>query len=122
MPRWKAGQAAPTIHCPACPGVFRTKQGLSHHCTSVHNNPLAVLQQIRYETHVSPSVPCSLTHVIAVTSIDVMRTQRADAAAAAAGAAAAAAADAPRELWNASNSCPRPVVAEKYHMMLYYIM
>lgn len=74
MPRWKAGQPAPSMQCPACPGLFRTKQGLSHHCTSVHNNPLAVLQQIRYETHVSASVPCSLTHAIAVMNIDVMRS------------------------------------------------
>ena len=43
------------------------------------------------------------------------------AAAAAAAAAAEAAADAPRDLWNASNSCPRPVVTEKYHMTSYHI-
>ena len=71
MPRSTAGRPAASIQCPACPGMFRTKQGLSQHCSKIHNNPLAVLQQIRYETHVLPSVPCSLTHVIAVMSIDV---------------------------------------------------
>ena len=70
MPRWKAGQPAPSIQCPACPGVFRTKQGLSHHCTAIHNNPLAVLEQIRHENHFPLSISCSLTHVLAEMSID----------------------------------------------------
>ena len=73
MPRPTADRPTPSIQCPACPSFFGTKQGLSQHCSKIHNNPLAVLQQIRYETHVSPSVPCSLTHVIAVMSINVMR-------------------------------------------------
>ena len=74
MPRPTAGRPAPSIQCPACPSLFGTKQGLSQHCSKIHNNPLAVLLQIRHEPQVSPSIPCCLTHVIAVMSIAVMRS------------------------------------------------
>jgi len=36
----------------------------------VHNNPLAVLEQIRHENHFPLSISCSLTHVLAEMSID----------------------------------------------------
>ena len=70
MPRRTAGRPAPSVQCPACPGMFRTKQGLSQHCSRVHNNPLAVLEQIRHGNSFLLSICCTLTHVLAEMSID----------------------------------------------------
>ena len=33
-------KTAASMACPACPRFFSTRQGLSHHCTVVHKNPL----------------------------------------------------------------------------------
>ena len=33
------------LTCPACPRMFASKQGLSHHCTVVHKSPIETLEQ-----------------------------------------------------------------------------
>ena len=50
------------LTCPACPRMFASKQGLSHHCTVVHKSPIETLEQDKrcfFFTIILCQLPCT---------------------------------------------------------------